>query len=1347
MVSKTTGQKKWQKCIIDTAFFLLLGIYLLYNMSTTSTFFFPIPVGFVKCLFVILFSSVVLRYVFILPKQWKRPQELKEILPILGLCWICGVYLLVYHADGFPFLLFLAVLTVGCVGIDYLKLLRMHAIVFTGFLLITFFASLSGAIDNYVYMKDGYIRSAWGLCYPTDFASSIFFAVLFIWVAWRKVSDIGMLFVAILGMWVSKVIAMSSTSTLCFAFLACILLLRILHCRIPLLQFFFKKIETGIEWILILSFPIMAMLMLFMIVAYGQGMSFAIIADNLLSSRLHLAWTVFQECGITLFGTPFEQVGNGFALFSSQEYHFIDSTYPLVLLRYGGVLFLTYCVTWPYTVNKALKAQDDRLALAMMLIAVHSFSEHHFVEVNYNLLVVMPFAAFPVHKGGALLAQTEENLENVKEICKRSKIAKGLTTIVLLIALLVFPRALSWMRTVVEIFGWTGGGWNGIRVALSATVILAICLVCLLCIWKGILNYDGKGSIVSIWLIGGTTCTVLLFSIFYIVNERMEEAAPLYEPMIRDDTEAIQQVLELADGYVYVNEVPELYRKIIPELQISVFYKDELARNYNITAVMDRNHDSACFINSGFLFAPISERHAIYTNDMGVIRGLEAKGIHLTGYYNETKNVNLRQMAWINGLPYSAKSGVVLAGEDGSMKYGPYLSLYGGLYSVWYDFSLKDGKNITDMKEDEILATLSVSAHYGKKVLKEQKLFQSQFDENGKCTVEIKFWTGSYAGIEFQAQIENGQSIELEGLRYARTPSYDVHSFYNNKREKSRDEYYSLEGERITTSDGYASCEYEYNYDRVVKEIRYYDENNDPVLTKAGYAKIKRKLDAKNRVIREEYYGVDGEPILLAQGYAINEREYDADNNIIVQRYYDTENRLVVTTANYAEVHRVFDEEHRVVRESYYGIDGKPLDMPQGYSVNERVYDEAGNVCVQRYCEASGAPVMTTWNYAEVHREFNAKKQIVKESYYDTEGNPIEMPQGYAYNEREYDEAGNVSVQRYVDADGKRVMTSWNYAEVHREYNDKRQVIRESYFGIDGKPVNMPQGYAVNEREYDEAGNANLQRYCDVSGTPVITTWNYAEVHRVYDESRRVIEESYYGVDGKPWALPAGYTEVHREYNDKGQIIIESYYDANRLPVVLPQGYAVNERDYDDSGNACIQRYYDVTGKPVMTTWNYAEVHRVFDEKRRVIEESYFGTDGKPLVLPAGHAVLRREYNDKNQIIKESYYNVDGTPIALVQGYSINEREYDMAGNASVQRYCDASGNLVMTIWNFAEVHRAFDDKRRVIREKYFGTDGKPLTLPAGYAELHREYNDQGQVSNESYYNLEGDDITVQIKK
>ena len=112
--------------IINEVYTVLLGVYLLFIMSRTSTFFLPFPVKFEKYLLLLLFVCSIGRCLFAVIGMTLQDSIWKRYIAFFGAFWVATVYLFVYYSDEFVFLLYLGVLTVGCIGIDYQKLLRLH---------------------------------------------------------------------------------------------------------------------------------------------------------------------------------------------------------------------------------------------------------------------------------------------------------------------------------------------------------------------------------------------------------------------------------------------------------------------------------------------------------------------------------------------------------------------------------------------------------------------------------------------------------------------------------------------------------------------------------------------------------------------------------------------------------------------------------------------------------------------------------------------------------------------------------------------------------------------------------------------------------------------------------------------------------------------------------------------------------------------------------------------------------------------------------------------------------------------------------------------------------------------
>ena len=853
--------KKRIRGLADLPFLAVFSVYLIHLLFQSSTFYLPVPDKFLKKLFLLLCLTLLFRFPVYL-------EALKTQKKALAAALLLAVnYALVYYFGDHLFLLFSAVLTIGFLGMDHQKVLKLFTIILGCFLILTFSAACCGAIQDFVMMKDGYIRTALGICYPTDMASYVLFLLMYSWAAWKRIPDLIAFPLGIVCFFFSRYIAMSITSTICSAVFCAVVLGHFLCIECGFAKHFPVFLQSLVRQLITFAFPLLALLMFVLIFAYSKNIGLALRLNNLLSNRLELPLDAFRQYGLKPFGTPFDQNGNGFTTFESNNYNFVDSTYPLVLLRYGWILFLALCASWTWTTRKAFRNQDTRLACLLAMIAFHSFSEHHFIETNFNVLLVLPFAMFlqfPV---------TEE--QPVREIILRSaKILLALSTAACVFTW-ILPIFFTWMRTIFQINHWTNGGKNSILVIralntiyVSATLAAAGILYSIFVLRSRKITAPKRKAAAGI--LASTVGLVVLFSLVQSGNSYIAKSAPKFSKQITEEQDTLQMITKAASGKIYIDSIPRIYQQSVPELSNSLFLGDELARFYNTSVIMDIKYDSNCFINSGFLFTPLSSDHALYTNDTAVITALKEQGYHLTGYYSIEKNVSLRYLSQINQLPYSKDTGLFLSENDQFLKYGPNVSLYEGSYTAEYTLHLADDAVTAEgTSPDSAVATLRISAFKGEKTLKEHVLKKEQFDDNGNATIKIAFDCGNYPDIEFLAFPENNHAFRISSLRYYRSPQYDIHKLYNKKRQKYREECYSLDGTPVQTTGGYSAREYSYNYDGGLTEIRYYGEDGSLTLNSVGYSIMKRELDQKNRIIRESYFDTAGNPVLCSAGYAI----------------------------------------------------------------------------------------------------------------------------------------------------------------------------------------------------------------------------------------------------------------------------------------------------------------------------------------------------------------------------------------------------------------------------------------------------------------------------------------------
>ena len=106
--------------------------------------------------------------------------------------------------------------------------------------------------------------------------------------------------------------------------------------------------------------------------------------------------------------------------------------------------------------------------------------------------------------------------------------------------------------------------------------------------------------------------------------------------------------------------------------------------------------------------------------------------------------------------------------------------------------------------------------------------------------------------------------MNVERISFVRTPTYDLHTYYDSKLRKTREEYYTLEGDWQKQKEGWFAREFTYDRYGNIEWIRYYDRKNDLALLKANYAQHRRLYNARRQVVRGEFYGVNGEPVLCA---------------------------------------------------------------------------------------------------------------------------------------------------------------------------------------------------------------------------------------------------------------------------------------------------------------------------------------------------------------------------------------------------------------------------------------------------------------------------------------------------
>ena len=711
-------------------FLVAIGIYLfgfiaqttmfsVYYGETVSSF----ALSFLKCL-------ALARVLFSLERR-------KDLLFAGGLGVITFI---LYQFKPDRLLVFLGVMAFGCIGMEYKKILRVSFLVIGMTVAVSVVAALTGTIENLVYLKDHHlIRDSFGICYPTDFASYLFFAFLFFWIAWKKIPCWVSILISIPFMIIAHWYALSDTCTICgLAFLLVLVVLPIIH-KYLVMEGKLPVLKKCMDLILLLAYPLFAALMFFLIFLYGKearsgqhGIAFRI--NALITKRLALAYDAFCNYGITLWGSVLKQQGNGSTTFEIMGYDFVDSSYPLMLLQKGVVLFVLITAVWIFLTYRAIRAKDYRLAFGMALITLHSFIEHHFPEAHYNILLFLPCAMIVGE------SKDTETAESKTEDTKLSSLGKkiGICAVALICLLVITaPWLLANLRSVCGMMRLKESAFESLFVILAVFVIFGIIVLLSMGIgklwdahqakteWKKAAPFLASG--VLLFVIG-------LIFLFVKTSEACDEAQKLWS----SDEAILKAMDESVDGKIYSTEFPVFYNKRLKNLKYGIVTGDDLARKQNVTLIVPKGTEYYVLFNKGFIYTAISNTTAVYSNDPKVVDCLRANGYVPKDYCDELRYIE---------LPTNTAK---------------LVNLRKGNYNVHYRMTVTEGEETpTDAVE------LTIMGNKGYTILTKEMIPASKIPEGGLFEYDIQLnLETDMPGIMFYILPKDGCKVNVEEVSY-----------------------------------------------------------------------------------------------------------------------------------------------------------------------------------------------------------------------------------------------------------------------------------------------------------------------------------------------------------------------------------------------------------------------------------------------------------------------------------------------------------------------------------------------------------------------------------------------------
>lgn len=374
---KSIRNNKEKFIIRDILYLAAFSVYIIKAFLGTTMFFENIPNKI--SILVRIFMAIVIFAKIIIFDTYSYKKLIVHF--IFANCIVLASLL-----SGYSNLLDLGILLIGAKDIELRKIVKTHFIIIAPLLAITVISSKIGIIENLQYLSpNGKIRNSFGIIYPTNFASYIFYLVLsYSYIKKTKISCINIAVYISLAAFIFN---------FCYAKLDAISIILTVIVFLYIKSVYKFKFGRIVENLLIYSMPICITVSIGITYIYTEYNNILFMLNKVLSDRLRLGNLGIQEYGLSLFGQQVTMNGYGGKNdIETASYFFIDSSYIQMLLKYGIVLSIIICILIVVYCKKSIKQGNIKLPFIIALIAVNSTVAHHFLDLNYNPFILMIFS-------------------------------------------------------------------------------------------------------------------------------------------------------------------------------------------------------------------------------------------------------------------------------------------------------------------------------------------------------------------------------------------------------------------------------------------------------------------------------------------------------------------------------------------------------------------------------------------------------------------------------------------------------------------------------------------------------------------------------------------------------------------------------------------------------------------------------------------------------------------------------------------------------------------------------------------------------------------------------------------
>lgn len=770
--------KKWLYCDLDqkpekkkTVAFCLdalaLGSVLHYaafrflQQSTMFPLIYSDRYKTITLLLLIVFGGIRFAYLF-LRKLWNIEDEKKrigEVIRFLFLACLALPFFYVGMIHDLKVLIYTPFAALCLYDMKVEKVLRWFVLVIGALFLATILCCAAGVIPNIVRYDAPEFAGSYGFINTTDFAAYLLFLPLFAWCAVKKrfwYTDLFFAFLAAGAALLSNDASGSRTAMFSCLLMTVFCLFELLRNSVLNHSHRFQWIVKTVDGLTAYAFPLAAISLVVLCCLYRLGYPWIKQLNTILSDRLSFTVNLFEKYGLKLFGSGAMIHGHGRSMLGSytMEYDFPDASYAYLLFCYGIMITLIAGSLWVVKTIQAIKNDKRRIAYSMAVICLYAISESHFVDVNYNIFLIMPFCAFSSLQVNQKDTVCGESAAERKTAGWFSWISAG---IILAVFFFMAPQIMSRLRTLFFLQKWNSGMATGYALLVCLAIPMGGYLI-----WRMIQSIRYQRNTAAL-----AAALVVVFAFIYgnhLVNQAIDFGMTSHADEIHSEKETIDYIISSAEQPVYAFEKSELYRRSMNGMTDFAASIDDFCRQKEGSVLTDVSRECIPLTAYGAKYLQFSDTSGVYSFDPAVISALESEGFQWKAYYNSERVCDLKDLAQLNNLEWNQDTGLLLDGPEHSLAHNRPIDLVGNFRAR---YSLRLNPETKCETDEESVCTIRVAAFDGEVLILEKDVSINDFDENGTYTVI--FSHGGYIGrVEYLVFANTNMKVYVDEIAWQR---------------------------------------------------------------------------------------------------------------------------------------------------------------------------------------------------------------------------------------------------------------------------------------------------------------------------------------------------------------------------------------------------------------------------------------------------------------------------------------------------------------------------------------------------------------------------------------------------